>query len=544
MAQRRKRSSKADEEQLTLDFTAVLEAATVQSREEVAGQVLPAADVYDPVARTADYMRRAVEFEEAWGTTIQQARDNLLGASAVQLYLDFFQDLAKSINDNARNAPRLADLLRNVAIRGFGMSSQHIQISDPPRGGTRWSVTLRTKAVREHLEQHIVGDCFLNELEASDARWAGRTPLIGSSDVSQHTSAVPVPARFFRRSVPFVLNNAAGSVFSLQGAAAKYENVYNPKPDESFLRWMLIDPSYQDELEQEDYKRCLASAMDVGQYKFDLDYLLKSDKRRPDLVLRDGSLFPSDAYLDNYAIENRRGAFTRDAIREMLDCLSYARLIPVIYCGVSKNVMLKVYSSLVDWFIARHIDKNWDIGTYTLNDGQAMSLLLSSPSFVQEDLKKVVSTCLIRRSFTTRANLNTRVAPGRLEEHFNQFQQAHECDIMPYRKLCEIAHVYMYFMGHSKSPQQQLPRYEFFHHPDLGPPEDAAEAILAGVRKCSLMADHDHSFMSDAPVTYLLPAVTQQAHELSKNVGKHIDSMTGQWIMAKYREYLDRMRKK
>src|SRR5438105_12622415 len=41
----------------------------------------------------------------------------------------------------------------------------------------------------------------------------------------------------------------------------------------------LIDPSYQDELDGEDYQRCLASAMDVGQYKFDLEFLLKADKR-------------------------------------------------------------------------------------------------------------------------------------------------------------------------------------------------------------------------------------------------------------------------
>jgi hypothetical protein len=78
--------------------------------------------------------------------------------------------------------------------------------------------------------------------------------------------------------------------------------------------------------------------MDVGQYKFDLEYLLKADRHRPDLILRDGSLFPQDAYLDNFAIPNKRGDFTREAIREMLDCLSYAKLLNVIYCGVSKNV--------------------------------------------------------------------------------------------------------------------------------------------------------------------------------------------------------------
>jgi uncharacterized short protein YbdD (DUF466 family) len=206
---------------------------------------------------------------------------------------------------------------------------------------------------------------------------------------------------------------------------------------------------------------------------------------------------------------------------------------------------LKVYSSVVDWYIARHIDKKWDIGTYTLSDGHSMSLLLSTPSFVQENLKQVVATCLVRRSFVTRANLNTRVGSDGLEKYFDRFQQQHpDYDIMPYRKLCDIAHVYMFFLGHSKTPQQQLPRYEFFHHDALGAPDDIAAAILAGLQKCSLSPDLDHSFMSDKAVTYLMPAVTQQAHELSKNVGKHIDSMTGQWIMARYRSYLDQMRKK
>jgi hypothetical protein len=134
---------------------------------------------------------------------------------------------------------------------------------------------------------------------------------------------------------------------------------------------------------------------------------------------------------------------------------------------------------------------------------------------------------------------------GSLEDHFNHFQHQHpDCDIMPYRRLCGLAYVYMFFLGHSKTPQQQLPRYEFFYHSELGAPEDIAASVLAGLQKCSLSADLDHSFMSDKPVTYLLPAVTQQAHELSKNVGKHIDSMTGQWIMARYRGYLDQMRKK
>lgn len=282
------------------------------------------------------------------------------------------------------------------------MSRQQLRVQRPSKGGTKWRVHLDADSVERHLDDHVVGEHFLNPVAAYGSEGEDRFPLIGASDVSQHRSAVPVPARFFKRSVPFVLNNAAGTLFELRDGDKKYENVFNPRPDETLLRWMLIDPSYQDELEPEDYERCIASAMDVGQYKFDLEYLLKRDKRAPDIVFRDGSLFPQDAYLDNFVVESKRGDFTREAIRELLGCLLYAQNSGLIYCGVSKNVQLKVYSAVVDWYIERYIDKSWEIGNYTLNDGQAMSLLLSSPSFVGDDLRQAVSTCLIRRSFTTR----------------------------------------------------------------------------------------------------------------------------------------------
>ena len=285
-------------------------------------------------------------------------------------------------------------------------------------------------------------------------------------------------------------------------------------------------------------ERCLTSAMDVGQSKFDLTYLLKANKRPPDIVFRDGSLFPSDAYLNNFAeIDNRRGDFTREAILELLNCLSYAREIGAVYCGVSKKVQLNVYSAVVDWFIAENIDQNWKFGNYTLSDGQAMSVLLASPSFVEGNLERTVATCLIRRSFTTRANLNVRTDLDDLDNYFQIYQKQHpEVNITPYQKLCEIAHIYMVFIGHSKNPQQQLPRYEFFYSDSLGNPQEIMQKILLSLQTCGLMIDRDHSFMAVDPVRYLLPTVTQQAHQLSKQAGKQIASEIGQKITARFRK--------
>ena len=529
------------------DFGKVVESAEVFSKEQVAGQVSQFDAEYSPIAQTAEYVQRTVQFERAWETTIQKAREHLLTIDPRDLYFDFFTDLKYQIEQNDAKSPKLASLLDHVAYRCFGMGKQQVRISKPSRGGVKWQVQIDATSMREHLKEHIFGEYFLNEVNIENSDWKNKKLIIGASDVSQHRSAVPVPARFFRRSVPFVLNNAAGTLFSLQDNAPKYDNIFNPKPDETLLRWMLIDPSYQDELEPEDYQRCLMSAMDVGHYKFDHEYLLKTDRSTPDIIFRDGSLFPQDAYLDNFIVENRRGEFTREAIREMLSCLAYAKEIGIAYCGVVKNVQLKVYSAVVDWFIAKHIDASWEFGNYTLNDVQAMSLLLSSPNFVSNNLNQVIATCLVKRSFTTRARLNFNSNLDDLDSYFDEYRKNLDrkeitVDITPYQRLCDIAKTYMFYIGHSKNPQQQLPRYEFFYPGDPESVKTMTQKVLSAVQRCGLRIDRDHSFMADEPINYLLPSVTQQAHDLSKDVGKHVDRETGQWIMARYKSALSKMR--
>ena len=538
---RKAKKDAADNPQLAFDFEKIIESAEVLSGERVAKQANFA--IYDPVEQTSEYMRRAVQFEESWETTVQQAREKLLSQDARQIYFDFLTDLANQITAGTTKAERLADLLDKVAIQGLGMSREEIEIQKPVRGGTRWRVKFDEAAIERHLATHIVGKNFLNEVKLETS--LPNSFLVGSSDVSQHRSAVPFPTRFFKRTVPFVLNNAAGTLFRQESGKPRYDNLFKPKPDEEMLRWMLVDPSYQDELDGEDYERCLASAMDVGQYRFDLEFLLKTDQR-PTVILRDGSLFPQDAYLDNFIIQNKRGEFTREAIRDFLDCLVYAKSVGTIYCGVSKAVRLRVFSAVTDWFIARHIDRNWEVGNYTLNDGQAMTLLLSSPDFVGDNLSQAVSTCFIKRSFTTRAALNKKAGTSiDFNDYIDNFIRHHANEmelIAPYRALCGIAHLYMFFIGHAKSPQQQLPRYEFFYDDAFGSVETIAARILAALQYCGLMSDNDHSLMASEPISYLLPTVAGHAHRLSKDVGRQIDRTTGQWIMARYRNFLDKKR--
>ncbi|MEG4418878.1 hypothetical protein QUA70_09745 [Microcoleus sp. LAD1_D5] len=540
----RKRQSKSNNTEasqyqqleLNLEWDSILNSDShkILTREQVINKS------YDPVEITAEYVRKIVSSQKAWKSTLKKAREKLLTTNAKQLYLDFLLDIKRQIEENSSKSPRLARLLKQVAIRGLGMTKEQVKIYDPPKGSGQWRVDINTELVEQHLESHIVGENFLNLITADNTDWK-RNLIIASSDVSQHRSSVPTRARFFTRTVPFVLNNAVGAILRVKNGKAEFDLPrFNPQPDQELIRWMLIDPSYEDELEPEDYQRCTASAMDVGQYKFDHQYLLNADKDRPDIILRDGSLFPQDAYLDNFLIDNRRGEFTREAIRELLNCLLCARAYKTIYCGVSKNVQLKVYSAILDWYITKEIDPDWETGNYTLNDGQMMTLLLGGYRF-KNNLTETIATCLIRRSFTTRAALNEKANLQALDSYFNRYEKTHDFNISPYRELCNIFHVYMFFMGHSKSPSQLLPRYEFFHDASLGSPTSVAQKILTAIQYSGVFADNEHSFSmspDEEAIIYLIPRVTMQAHRESKNIGEYLTQHTKQLLMSRYKTFL------
>ncbi|MBE9195802.1 hypothetical protein IQ219_10915 [Synechocystis sp. LEGE 06083] len=523
-----------------MDFDQAINSAEVYSRDQVSR-------LYDPLKETAVYMKKLVDSQREWDSTIKKAREELLGVNPRDLYFEFIIDISNRIEQNTVHSERFAKLLRQVTIRGFGMTKKHINIKSPPRGSSQWSVILNKEYIKQHLNDHIVGEYFLNIIETNDDLLNNANFSIASSDVSQHRNSVPSPARFFSRNVPFLLNNAAGSVLHVKDGQASFDQGrFNPLDTNDILKWMLIDPSYQDELEPEDFIRCTASAMDVGQYLFEHEFLLNNGRDRFDLILRDGSLFPQDAYLDNYLIDNRRGEFTRKAIIELLKCLNASENSRRLYCGVSKNVRLKLYSAVLDWYIEQNIDANWTVGGCSLTDGQAMTILLSSPDFAKEQLKSAISTCLIRRSFTTRANLNEKAPDiNDLESYFENYENKiretnQNIDISQYRALCKKFHTYIVFIGHAPNPSKLLPRYEFFDD-CLSSPEEKLSKILTAIKYSSFDVDQDHSFGSDEQITYLIPTVTQQAHRFSKDVGQTLSAHIKNQLWNQYLNFVQNM---
>lgn len=513
---------------------------------------------YDPVAETVKYAAKAIRMEEERDKIISKARDALLKEDAAGLYMNFFEDSVRRIKNPSKKdefrLPALARSLGDVARTGLGMSAEHLTLRPPPPGGgARYRVDANLGAIGEWLRESIAGGAFLREYRAADSggRGAASGFSVGGSDVSQHRGIVPVPGHAFRWTAPIVLNNAAGAIVKVGGKHPDFKNLFDPRPNEELLQWMLVDPSYMDDLSPAEYNSCLATAMDVGHYKFDFAYLLNDADSVPDVIFRDGRVHPQDVKLDNYVREDRWGNFFRAAIHGLFSCISCAKNLNTVYCGVAKSVRMKAFSAVLDWFIADRIDKEWSTVEYNLNDGMAMTALLSHPSF-RMDENAAIGTCLIRRTFYARAGLNREIRgkalageyfenwERRMQEQVDQKNRAEAINLDRFRKLCgvgeseDIGRLYMFFVGHSKSPQQRLPRYEFFHHDGMEDPDKVADRIFAALRFGGLDVDTDHSYMSREDIEYLVPAVKLHAHYLSKNVGKLIDQQTRAEIMKRF----------
>jgi hypothetical protein len=47
--------------------------------------------------------------------------------------------------------------------------------------------------------------------------------------------------------------------------------------------------------------------------------------------------------------------------------------------------------------------------------------------------------------------------------------------------------------------------------------------------------------MTEEPITYIIPTVIQQAHILSKDVGKYLTDGTGELLMSRYKALVSEM---
>ena len=142
-------------------FSTVMEEAEVLSKEAVAASsnVDEGKTEYSPIDQTADYMARAVRFEEAWETTIAQAREKLLTVDPRNLYLDFFDDVVTAKAGRPK-VNRWIGMLEAVGIRGLGMTKEMLSFEKTPKGGTGCRVSYKPDLVLHTLKSIYAENTF------------------------------------------------------------------------------------------------------------------------------------------------------------------------------------------------------------------------------------------------------------------------------------------------------------------------------------------------------------------------------------------------
>jgi len=504
----------------------------------------------DPAAsRAADYLASASLLDEERDILLQ-ARERLKLEEPRDLYLAFLKDCLKDLKaaDKAHQY-KFARQINDVAIMGLGVWQEDLGIASTGREALRISGEPNWDIITEHIKRTVFGDYFINEVEVpSDTTlWGSEFPLrMSACDASQHRFKLRVP---FNKTwaTPVIINNSGGTIKERQGIKPKWKHVAVPRDTREYEDWVILGPDDYAEMDEGDYEWAAKSSMDVGEFFVEETFIFKHAgiTQKPDVHFRDGRIFPQD-HLMNCRIENRHGQLTREAIFRMVSTARTARELKILYCGVTKQVQLKVYSTLVNWYITKVMGKtNWNPTGQVINDSEMMRNLIFHGDFDANSFCRLFISCPILRCFETTSNLNRRTRKQVKNDLDSLARVYHSRDITA-RDIVDEAlevNVVMFFAGHCKNDELYVPRYEFLQIPgassdDLSTP---VLKVLSALRLASFDVDEDHLWGLEEPIRTLVPIPILVAHDISKRMGDELASSFAQRATA---EFIKRLKEK
>jgi hypothetical protein len=458
---------------------------------------------------------------------VLEAREKLLKENPQRLYYDCIENLVNLVKTEERSRKYIwANQLSDLALQGLGISIDDLAfrglsadniLSGEPNWGN----------IRNHINKVVLGETFLEKISVKpdSALWGEEFPLrISACDASQHRFKLRTPFNIDFSS-PVVVNNAAGVIKERSLEAPLWRYVPVPKNTQDFEDWVVVGFKDYTELSEDDYEWATKSAMDVGESYVEETYIFHHGglKYKPDIHLRDGRIFPQDHAM-NCKLQNRHGELTREATYRMNTTLNRARELGIIYCGVAKYTNLKVYSTIIDWYIRERMGEgNWNITRHVLSDSEVMRRLLYNENF-DATFGEIFISCPIIRSYFTTSNLNRR-SDKQVENDLESLEKVHHSRALTARRIVDEAlkhSVVMFFVGHSKTPEVYFPRYEFAYFGD--PVKVSIMKILSALRLASFDVDEDHLWGREEPLRTLVPTPTLIAHDLSKKMGEELAS--------------------
>lgn len=441
-------------------------------------------------------------------------------------------------------ASQLADLaLQGLGIKIDDLSFRGINTQDMFSGEPDWN------RIKEHINENVLGDFFIETVSVppDTQLWGEEFPLrMSACDASQHRFKLRTPFNV-NFSSPVVVNNAAGVIKERNPIKSDWKHVAVPKNTQDFEDWVIVGYKDYTELNENDYEWATKSAMDVGQFYVEETYIFPYGglKLKPDIHFRDGRIFPQDHAM-NCKLQNRHGELTREAIYRMTTALRKARELDIIFCGAAKQVNLKMYSTLIDWYIREVMgEESWNITGHILTDSEVMRRILYNENFNASTFNEIYITCPILRSFYTTSNLNRRTDQQVIND-LNSLENIYHSRSLTAKSIIDEALKYsvaMFFAGHTKTSEVYCPRYEFVYYNSR---KDSLKQdiikILSAVRLASFDVDEDHLWGLEEPIRTLVPTPLLVAHDLSKKMGEELvldwaSKTTAEFIKMK-KEYL------
>lgn len=501
----------------------------------------------DPaIIRTADYLVAASLLDEE-KDILQETRNKLRQENPRELYLSFLKDCVRDLKsaDKAQQY-KFAKQLNDVAVMGLGIWQEDLGITSSGKEALKISGEPNWSVIEEHVNQTVFGEYFIEEISVpSDAvLWGTEFPLrMSACDASQHRFKLRVP---FNKTwaTPVVVNNSGGTIKERQGAEPKWKHVAVPRDTREYEDWVILGPDDYAEMDEGDYEWAAKSSMDVGEFFVEETFIFKHGglTLKPDVHLRDGRIFPQD-HLMNCKIENRHGQLTREAIYRMVTTCSTANDLKILYCGVAKQVELKVYSTIVNWYITKIMGKTrWNPTGQIITDSEIMRNLIFHPEFRANSFDRIYISCPILRRFETASNLNRRTRK-QVQNDLDSLSRVYHSRDLTARDIVDKAlkiNVVMFFAGHLRTDELYIPRYEFVMFTGTSI-KDTIFKVLSALRLASFDVDEDHLRGLEEPIKTIVPTPILIAHDISKKMGEELASNFAQRATA---EFIKRLREK
>ncbi|MBE7169497.1 MAG: hypothetical protein INR73_02845 [Williamsia sp.] len=504
----------------------------------------------DPIiSKTADFLFQASLFDSE-RSVLQEATQKLTREDPRELYLAFLKDCVEILKKTADKSQqfRFLKYIESVAIAGLGIWQEDLGIANAGQTTIRFTSEPDWPLIRDHINKTVFGKTFFEKITVPPDQqlWGPEFPLrMSSCDASQHRFKLKVP---FRKTIasPVVVNNSGGTIKWKNKGQAQWQHVAVPRDTSEYENWVIIGPEDYAEMEEGDYEWATKSSMDVGQFFIEETFIFKHGGlvNKPDVHFRDGRIFPQDKLM-NCVLTNRHGSLTREAMYRMATTCRTANELKILFAGVAKQVELKVYSTLINWYIIRHMGydrKKWNPTGHIVSDSEIIRHMLYLPGFNASQFNEVLITCPIKRRFHTVSNLNRRTRK-QVENDLARLDHVYHTRDLSAREIVNQAlkiDVMMFFTGHSTTDEMYFPRYEFLvNEANTKNIYHTIHRLLSALRLAQFDVDEDHLRGLEEPIKTLVPAPILVAHDISKKMGEELSANFAQKTIQ---EFIKRMK--